>query len=207
MEFQPVRARSIAICCSLTGLSPHEIGFLPFLCPGGPKKEQNQWCAAACIGVARGTMPKRQPSVSRRRVLHSDDPPNAGHQRWVIVDPLGVAATVVLARALDDGAASTHRVGRSSAGAGASRRSSRRSRRAVLSLPARIAQQLQNGFEGVVPPLWIQSDLGLHLKDQMVNLSWNPEGMALLLRRGPTTRPVQAIPELRREGESVQEQQ
>ena len=57
------------------------------------------------------------------------------------------------------------------------------------------------------PLVWIQSDLGLHLKDQMVNLSWNPEGMALLLRRGPTTRPVQAIPELRREGESVQEQQ
>ena len=99
IEFQPVRARSTAICFRLTGLSPREIGFLPFSCPGGPKKEQNQWCAAACLGVARGTMPKRQPSVSRRRVLHSDDPPNAGHQRWVIVDPLGVAATVVLPRA------------------------------------------------------------------------------------------------------------
>ena len=64
MEFQPVRARSTSTCFRLTGLSPSEIGFLPFLCPGGPKKEQNQWCAAACLGVARGTMPKRQPSVS-----------------------------------------------------------------------------------------------------------------------------------------------
>ena len=98
IEFQPVRARSTAICFRLTGLSPSEIGFLPFSCPGGPKKEQNQWCAAACLGVARGTMPKRQPSVFRRRVLHSDDPPNVGHQRWVIVAPLGFAATVVLAR-------------------------------------------------------------------------------------------------------------
>ena len=151
IEFQPVRARSTATCFRLTGPSPREIGLLPFSCPGGPKKEQTKWCADACLGVARGTMPKRQPSVSRRRVLHSDDPPNAGHQRWVIVDPLGVAATVVLARALDDGAASTHRVGRSSAGAGASRRSSRRSRRAVLSLPARAAQQLQDGSKESCP--------------------------------------------------------
>ena len=64
MEFQPICARSIAICFRLTGHDPSEIRFLSFPCPGGPKKEQNQWCADACLGVARGTMPKRQPSVS-----------------------------------------------------------------------------------------------------------------------------------------------
>ena len=47
--------------------------------------------------------------------------------------------------------------------------------------------------------------LGSPLKDQMINLSWDPGEMVLLLRRGPNTRPVHAIPELRREGESIEE--
>ena len=153
IEFQPVCARSTAICFRLTGLSPSEIGFLPFSCPGGPKKEQNQWCADACLGVARGTMPKRQPSVS----MTVRPPLGRLAQRWS--PTLGDRRSVgrrrngrVRARAFVDGTASTHRVGRWSAGSGASRRSSRRSRRAVLSLPARIAQQLQDGSEGRLLP-------------------------------------------------------
>ena len=67
IEFQPICARSIAICFCLTGRGPSKIGFLSFLCPRGPKKNKTKRLTDSNLGVAQSTMPKQQPSVMQRR--------------------------------------------------------------------------------------------------------------------------------------------
>ena len=152
IEFQPVRSRSTAIFIRLTGLSPCEIGFLPFLCPGGPKKGTKPMvcCCLPPVGArhhaeaATLRLSTARPSLGRPAQRW---PPTLGARRSVGRRLNGRA----FARAFVDATASTHRVGRWSAGSGASRRSSPLSRRAVLLLPARIAQQLQDGSKAITP--------------------------------------------------------
>ena len=63
------------------------------------KKNKIQWSANANLDVAQGTMPKQKPSVLQWCALHLENPPNAGHQCWECVDPLGAAAAAALLRA------------------------------------------------------------------------------------------------------------